>query len=149
AWLLKNRLIDETGLLKEPYSIGPDSKISVNQQDIREIQLAKSAICSGIRILMKVTESAFDEIDALYLAGGFGNYINIDSAIGIGLLPAEMRGKIFPVGNSAGIGALQYLKSDEIDKRISGLLENSEYIELSNYDEFMTEFAMNMDFPGK
>ncbi len=149
AWLLRNRLIDETGLLKEPYSIGSDNKISVNQQDIREIQLAKSAIYSGIRILMKVTGSGFNDIDALYLAGGFGNYINIDSAVDIGLLPAEMKERIYPVGNSAGIGALQYLKSDEIDERISGLLENSEYIELSDYDEFITEFAMNMNFSGK
>lgn len=146
AWMLRNGFIDETGLLKKPFMIGSKNNISVNQHDIREIQLAKSAIYSGIKILMKVTDSSFNDIEALYLAGGFGNYINIDSALEIGLLPNEMKGRIYPVGNSAGIGALQYLKSDEFDKRLYKLLANSEYIELSDYDEFITEFAMNMNF---
>ena len=98
---------------------------------------------------MKVTDSSFNDIEALFLAGGFGNYINIDSALEIGLLPAEMKGRIYPVGNSAGIGALQYLKSDEFEGKLYKLLGNSEYIELSNYDEFTTEFALNMNFSSK
>jgi uncharacterized 2Fe-2S/4Fe-4S cluster protein (DUF4445 family) len=146
AWMLRKGLIDKTGLLKKPFIIGPDSNILVNQQDIREIQLAKSAIYSGIKILMNITDSSFDDVEALFLAGGFGNYINIDSALEIGLLPAEMKGRIYTIGNSAGIGALQYLKSDEFDERLYKLLGNSEYIELSNYDEFITEFAINMNF---
>ncbi len=146
AWLLRNGYIDETGLLKKPFRIGSNNTISVIQQDIREIQLAKSAIYSGIKILMNITDSSFDDVGALFLAGGFGNYINIDSALEIGLLPAEMKGRIYTIGNSAGIGALQYLKSDEFDERLYKLLGNSEYIELSNYDEFITEFAMNMNF---
>lgn len=146
AWLLRNGYIDETGMLNKPFMIRTNKNISVNQQDIREIQLAKSAIYSGIKILMNVTDSSFDDIEALFLAGGFGNYINIDSALEIGLLPAEMKGRIYTIGNSAGIGTLQYLKSDEFDERLYKLLGNSEYIELSNFDEFTTEFALNMNF---
>jgi uncharacterized 2Fe-2S/4Fe-4S cluster protein (DUF4445 family) len=146
AYLLRSGLIDETGLLKEPFFVSPDKKIVVTQQDIREIQLAKSAIYSGIKILMNLAGLSFEKIDALYLAGGFGNYIKVSSAIEIGLLPYEMQDRIFPVGNSAGIGALQYLKSVEFEGRINQSLENSEYIELSDIDEFTTEFALNMNF---
>jgi uncharacterized 2Fe-2S/4Fe-4S cluster protein (DUF4445 family) len=89
---------------------------------------------------------SFSDIDALYLAGGFGNYINIKSAITIGLLPYEMGGKIYPVGNSAGIGALQFLKSNDFEKKTDKILENTTYIELSYIDEFTMEFALNMDF---
>ncbi len=146
AFMLKNGLIDETGLLKGKFIVGQDEQLQITQQDIREIQLAKSAIYSGIKILMKYADLSFSDIDALFLAGGFGNYINIDSGIEIGLLPDEMRGKIFPVGNSAGIGALQFLKSDEFEKKTDFILKRSQYIELSDIEEFTPEFAMNMNF---
>ncbi len=146
AYMLINNLIDETGLLKGTYIIHGGYKIMITQQDIREIQLAKSAIYSGILILMARAGLSFNDLDALYLAGGFGNYINVKSAIQIGLLPYELREKIYPIGNSSVIGALQYLKSDEFALKIDNILNNSEYIELANADEFPMEFALNMDF---
>jgi len=146
AYMLDNGIIDETGFLKETFVINPAHKITVTQQDIREIQLAKSAIYSGIKILMNLAGLSFSNIDALYLAGGFGNYINIKSAIKIGLLPYELRDKIYPVGNSAGIGALQYLRNSDFEKKTDAILKNSQYIELSNVDEFTMEFALNMNF---
>ena len=146
AYMLENEIIDETGFLKETFVINAAHKIVVTRQDIREIQLAKSAIYSGIKILMNLAGLSFSDIDALYLAGGFGNYINIKSAIKIGLLPYELRDKIYPVGNSAGIGALQYLKSEYFEKKINVILKNSRYIELSNVNEFTMEFALNMNF---
>ena len=79
------------------------------------------------------------------MAGGFGNYINIKSATMIGLLPYELRDKIYPVGNSAGIGALQYLKSNDFEEKTLQILKDTGYIELSNIDEFTMEFALNMD----
>jgi uncharacterized 2Fe-2S/4Fe-4S cluster protein (DUF4445 family) len=147
AYMLLNGLIDNSGLLKETFIIHPESKIYVTQQDIREIQLAKSAIFSGIRTLMNTAQMTFNDIDALYLAGGFGNYININSAIKIGLLPDELGNRIFPVGNSAGIGALQYLKSEDFEEKVNITLEKSAYLELSDSDEFTVEFVMNMNFP--
>ena len=147
AYMLLHGLIDYSGLLKETFIIHPKQKIEVIQQDIREIQLAKSAIFSGIRTLLKAAQMTFNDIDALYLAGGFGNYINISSAIQIGLLPDELRNRIYPVGNSAGIGALQYLKSDEFEEKVIITLKKSVYIELSDSDEFTVEFVMNMNFP--
>ncbi|MDX9881622.1 MAG: ASKHA domain-containing protein [Prolixibacteraceae bacterium] len=146
AWLVKNDRVDETGELKETFIIHPENNIQVVQQDIREIQLAKSAIYSGIKILMAQTGLTFDDIDALYLAGGFGNYINIPSAIQIGLLPYKLRKVTFAVGNSAGIGTLQYLKSEAFEKKAHTIFQTARYIELSNVDEFAMEFAINMNF---
>ena len=146
AYLLRNDLIDETGLLNQTFIIHCENNIQINQQDIREIQLAKSAIYSGIRILMRKAGLYYQDIDALYLAGGFGNYINIKSAVQIGLLPYELRDKIYPIGNSSVIGALQYLKSDKFAAKIDRILHNSKYIELSEVDDFTMEFALNMNF---
>lgn len=146
AYMLINNIIDETGLLKETFIIHEGNKIMITQQDIREIQLAKSAIYSGIKILLNKAGMTYQDIDALYLAGGFGNYININSAIQIGLLPYELSEKISPIGNSSVIGALQYLKNDEFTVKIDNIINNSEYIELANVDEFPVEFALNMDF---
>jgi uncharacterized 2Fe-2S/4Fe-4S cluster protein (DUF4445 family) len=146
AFLLNEGLIDSTGILNNPFVVYQKNNIKVTQEDIREIQLAKSAIYSGIRVLLKTSGMEFADIDALYLAGGFGNYINVSSAIRIGLLPHEMEGRIYPVGNSAGMGALQYLKSEEFEEKINRIMTNSEYIELSDSDDFTIEFVMNMDF---
>lgn len=133
-------------MLKNTFIIQSERNIQVTQQDIREIQLAKSAIYLGIKILMNMAELSYNDINALYLAGGFGNYINIKSAVQIGLLPYELKDKIYPIGNSAGIGALQYLKSDNFELKIDQVLKNSQYIELSNVDEFTMEFVLNMSF---
>ena len=146
AYLLANDLLDETGLLKDTFVIHQKNSIQVSQQDIREIQLAKSAIYSGIKILINMAGLSYENIETLFLAGGFGNYINIISAIQIGLLPYELRNKINPIGNSAGIGALQYLKSENFEKKIDKILKKSQYLELSNMDEFTMEFALNMNF---
>jgi uncharacterized 2Fe-2S/4Fe-4S cluster protein (DUF4445 family) len=146
AYLIDNGLVDETGFLSETFVICPEREVQVNQQDIREIQLAKSAIYSGVKILLNKAGLSFDDIEALYLAGGFGNYINIPSALKIGLLPHELAERIYPVGNSAGIGALQYLKSELFVEKSEAILKNTSYIELSYIEEFTMEFAMNMDF---
>lgn len=144
AWLLRNNFMDESGLIQQDFEIYPGVRIT--QADIREIQLAKSAIYSGIKILLKRAGLNFQDLDALFLAGGLGNYIHIPSAIEIGLLPAELRDKIFPVGNSAGIGALQFLRSEMFANKVNWVVQHSQYIELSNDEDFVLEFAMNMDF---
>lgn len=147
AYLLKNNLVDETGLLEKTFFVDDQNQVYVTQQDIREIQLAKSAVYSGIEILMNKARLTFDQIDALFVAGGFGNYINIGSALRIGLLPRELHGKIHPVGNSAGIGALQYLVADRFEEKINNIAEIAQNIELSYEDTFAEAFALHMNFP--
>jgi uncharacterized 2Fe-2S/4Fe-4S cluster protein (DUF4445 family) len=152
AWLCQNRKIDSDGLLDHDFVIvnasesGTGKDISVNQTDIREVQLAKSAILSGVKILLKQSGLSFDQIDTLFLAGGFGNYINIDSAIRIGLIPQQLKGRIIPVGNTSGTGALAALKSIKFEEVMQAVISKSILVELASDEDFAMEFAMNMMF---
>jgi uncharacterized 2Fe-2S/4Fe-4S cluster protein (DUF4445 family) len=152
AWLCTNSIIDQDGLMKDEFEIVSASEsatgqpILLNQSDVREVQLAKSAILSGIKILLKQSGLTFDNIDVLFLAGGFGNYINIDSAIRIGLIPPEMKERIIPLGNTSGTGALAALKSVRLDEAMQSVISRSLLVELANDEDFAMEFAMNMMF---
>lgn len=152
AFLCESGRIDTEGRLKNDFIIatavetGTEQSVYLNQDDIREVQLAKSAIASGIKILIKQAGLSFDQIDTLFLAGGFGNYINTESAVRIGLLPAEMKDKIIPLGNTSGTGAILALKSIKFDDVIKELLARIKHIELAADDDFALEFAMNMSF---
>jgi len=146
AWLTAKGIVDETGYMHGDFIVDSGNNVRVTQKDIREIQLAKSAIYSGMKILVTRRGLKFSDIDALFLAGGFGDYISIDSALQIGLLPEELTGRIYAVGNSAGIGALQYLKSGEFVGRTENIAKRASYLELSDDEDFPVEFAMNMDF---
>lgn len=151
AALLKTGLIKSDGYIDEDFIVVPENEgdkgaIILSQNDIREVQLAKSAIATGMKILIQQAGLTFDELDALYLAGGFGNYIRIDSAIVIGLIPGELADKVIPVGNASGTGAMLALKSVNFDDVIKNILERMNYIELSEHEDFVLEFAMNMEF---
>ncbi len=152
AFLAEKGLLNSDGQLKADYLVVPETRtssgkaISITQDDIREVQLAKSAIASGVKILLKQAGITFDQIDALFLAGGFGNYINTESAVRIGLLPSEMKEKIIPLGNTSGTGAILALKSVRFDEVIQKLLERTQHIELAEDEDFAIEFAMNMHF---
>ncbi len=132
-------------ILKEDKSSSQEA-IKLTQKDIREVQLAKSAIAAGMKILIQQAGLSIDDLDALYLAGGFGNYIRIQSAIDIGLIPKELEDKVIPVGNTSGTGAMLALNSVSFDDVISSTLEKMHYIELSDHEDFVLEFAMNMEF---
>jgi uncharacterized 2Fe-2S/4Fe-4S cluster protein (DUF4445 family) len=152
ATLVKKDIIKKDGMLEYDYEIVPAEKsangnpILLTQKDIREVQLAKSAIITGIKILVKQAGLDEESIDALYLAGGFGNYIRKESAIAIGLLPLELKEKIIPVGNASGTGALLALKSEVFMEIIKEIKQRMVFIELSEHEDFVMEFAMNMGF---
>ena len=149
AFLLKNKLLHEDGNLDQDYIIqqnGNDTELSITQQDIREIQLAKSAIMSGVKRLLAIAKITEADLDHVILAGGFGNYISIENAISIGLLPNIAINKYVQVGNTAGTGAVLALKSEKYLTETEELKDKMEYIELSTDEEFTMEFAMNMFF---
>ena len=95
---------------------------------------------------MNDSKLTFDDIDVLCLAGGFGNYIDTDNAIAIGMLPWEMKNKIISLGNTSGTGALLSLKSVAFDDMITKILAKTVYVELSNEEDFTLDFVMNMGF---
>jgi uncharacterized 2Fe-2S/4Fe-4S cluster protein (DUF4445 family) len=74
------------------------------------------------------------------------NFLDSTHFLLTGLLPGELKDRIYPVGNSAGFGVLQYLRSEHFGEKINRILRKTKYIELSGLDEFTTEFALNMDF---
>lgn len=111
ARLLREEILDETGLLEEEYfddgiRIGD---VLVTQQAIRAIQLAKAAIASGIETLIELYGlKGPEEVDQVVLAGGFGYYLKAEDAAYIGLIPEKLAGKVCSAGNTALAGALRW-----------------------------------------
>lgn len=122
--------------------------ISVSQKDIREIQLVKSSICTGAEILMESMGISAEQVEQVLIAGAFGNYIDLASALKIGLVPPIPRGKIIPVGNAAGTGAVKTLLSASYLERSQRIAEQAEFVELASHVEFQKRFLGNLPFPG-
>ena len=120
--------------------------IYITQKDIREIQLAKSAICAGIITLLHYSDKTLEQVEELVLAGGFGAKIDKKSACRIGLIPAELEEKINIAGNTAGMGAVAVLVNSAAKSRIKKVRDISEYIELSGDSFFMDEYIDRMMF---
>lgn len=139
-------LIDLTAALLERGDIAPmgrmagdvrlSERVYLARSDIREVQLAKAAIASGIRILAEQAGAALADIEKVYLAGGFGNFIGLDSACRIGLLPAALRAKIVPVGNAAGSGSVRLLVSEQARRRAEALRQATRCVELAATPDF-------------
>ncbi|ACM59560.1 uncharacterized 2Fe-2S/4Fe-4S cluster protein (DUF4445 family) [Caldicellulosiruptor bescii] len=159
-YMLKEGIIDETGrfciqndtyksYMKEvnnQQAFFITDSIYITQKDIREIQLAKAAISAGIKTMIKHAKITEDDIENVYLAGGFGNYINPKSAVGIGIIPRKLKDKIVSVGNSAGAGALLALLSKKMEFEAQEIVKKVDYIELSNSQEFNQFFVESMIF---
>ena len=97
--LLKEELVDETGLLDDEYfddGFPVAEGIVFTNKDVREVQLAKSAVRAGLEVLLEEYGADYDQIGKLYIAGGFGQKINLEKAVGIGLLPEELLLELFP-----------------------------------------------------
>src|SRR5207249_2709349 len=88
-----------------PGEAGARAEIVLTQDDVRQVQLAKGAIASGIAMLLHVAAVPLVRVEELMLAGGFGNYLSIASAIRIGLIPALPLSRVRYVGNAASLGA--------------------------------------------
>jgi uncharacterized 2Fe-2S/4Fe-4S cluster protein (DUF4445 family) len=123
-----------------------DIDIAITQKDVRELQNAKAAIAAGIKVLIKKAGIKTGDIDKVFLAGGFGSYINIDNALKIGLIPSELDGKVESIGNAAGEGAIEGLISQEMLQKADIIKNSIKYIELSACPEFMDEYIECMMF---
>jgi len=120
--------------------------IVLTQKDVRELQLAKGAIAAGIKILMKELKVQEDDIQEVFLSGAFGNYINVDSAVTIGLIPRGLKDRVEFIGNSASSGALMALINYENKKRAEEISQFVKYVELGGRADFQNEFANSMHF---
>ena len=121
--------------------------ILLTQRDIREAQLAKAAIRAGIIMLLKHLAIEKDDIDRIFLAGAFGNYIRPESARRIGLLPDIPLEKIQFAGNAASAGAKEVLLGRETRRQGEVLAGQIEYVELAGRGEFQALFSDCIFFP--
>lgn len=120
----------------------PDREaITVSQRDIRELQLAKAAIRLGIRALVEAQSISEGNIEEILIAGAFGTFIDIQSAITIGMLPALPLEKFKQVGNAAGTGARLALVSETERRKAQEIALRDAYIELAGIPAFNRKFA--------
>lgn len=131
-------------LVEAPDSAG-GADIAITQADIRQVQLVKSSICTGIQFLLE--KLGIDGEITVCLAGAFGNYIDTDSALTIGMLPGIKREAIRSVGNAAGTGAVQALLLAEKMQRCTAIAGKVSYLELAAQPNFQNRFLANLSFP--
>ena len=123
------------------------SPVRLYQKDIRELQLAKAAIAAGLAILLKRLGRRVDEIDRLYLAGAFGNYVSRSSAARIGLIKVPVS-RVRPAGNTSLRGAkLALFEEDWPDREFSDLRGRIEHVSLVSDTQFQDLFVDSMGFP--
>ncbi|MDR2404696.1 MAG: ASKHA domain-containing protein [Spirochaetaceae bacterium] len=141
-------VIDETGALSDDYPEGYTitEGISIVNRDIRQYQLAKSAIMSGIRILCKNAGIDAVEVHRVFIAGGLGFFIDKQNAVTAGLLPPSFLDRIDSCGNLSLKGAVHGLTKPEFLADCKKITEMSTVIELAADPAFMDEFAGNMLF---
>jgi len=164
---LTNRYVDGEG----KFSLGPDHErvietdgerqfvlayadetetgkdITVTQSDINHLIRSKGAVFAAIKSLTDYIGLGFEDIDTFYIAGGFGNYLDIGKAIGIGLLPDIGKERLQFVGNSSLMGARMCLLSTHALERAAQIAKSTTNIELSNYQPFMDEYVAAMFLP--
>ena len=144
AQLVSHEIIDEVGILEDDFEIAKD--ITFTQKDVRELQLAKSAVRAGIEILLDESGKSYDDIKDVYLAGGFGHTLNLESAITLGILPKEWRDKIRAIGNSSLAGSILALIDPKEFENIIGFSSKAKEINLSAHPKFNDLFMDYMMF---
>ena len=174
AGLLDARVIDWTGLIQveardalppklaarvvmrgeerqvivlRPGEAGARQEILLTQDDVRQVQLAKGAIAAGVAMLQHVAGVPAERVAELMLAGGFGNYLSIESALRIGLIPLLARERIRYVGNAASLGAQLCLVSEAERARADSVARRIEHVSLAAHPDFEQIFVDCMNFP--
>ncbi len=115
-------------------------EIAITQTDINNLIRSKAGVFASIRVLMSSTQISTDDLDAVYLAGGFGNYMNVKNAIKIGMLPDVPEEKVHFVGNTSMAGAKTVLMSRKALDTAEMIASNMTYFDLMSYPGYMEEF---------
>src|SRR5213594_3307348 len=134
-------------IVLRPGEAGALQEIVLTQDDVRQVQLAKGAIASGVAMLQRVAGVPPERVAELMLAGGFGNYVSIESALRIGLIPPLPRERIRYVGNAASLGAQLCLVSETERARAEVVAGRIEHVSLAAHPDFEEIFVDAMNFP--
>ncbi|MCL2042511.1 MAG: ASKHA domain-containing protein [Treponema sp.] len=147
AMMLRKGVIDEAGYMAAPekkFILAPG--ISISQRDIRQFQLAKSAIFSGIRILCKTCGLHTKDIHNVFIAGGLGFFINKHNAVTAGIFPKEFLETISVSGNLSLRGAEECLTDSGFLEKCKHIISRCSVIDLATDSSFTDEFSENMFF---
>ncbi|GAA4654510.1 hypothetical protein GCM10023142_16480 [Anaerocolumna aminovalerica] len=152
--LLNNHIMDETGRLLGQEGDNNyvtlwkhhDKEVILTQKDIRELQLAKGAIYTGIMLLLKEAELSNSQLNYIYLAGAFGSNIDLKKAVHIGLLPPIEPDRINYIGNGALDGASKVLLGQISKAETESISKKIKHLELALCKEFQEEFLKAVNF---
>jgi len=139
-----SRITEHQG--QRAFVLAENERVILTQEDIRQVQLAKAAIRTGIKLLQKKIGLKDNDIKQILLAGAFGNYIRRESALRIGLLPTVPAERIHFIGNAACSGAQMILLSSALRAEAKQLARKIKYIEIAHEPEFQDVFADSMAF---
>ena len=138
----KNVRKTETG-----YEFVVAKDIVITEDDIENLKRSKGAIYSAIVSLLNKVEKSLGDIKKIYIAGGFGNYLNIENAVFIGLLPDADRSRYEFIGNSSLAGARMSLLSRDAFMKAHEIYKNITYVDLSSEPNYMDEYVASLFFP--
>lgn len=155
--MLEKGVLDESGLLCEnQMNVAvhqgqvawelPGTGVWVTQKDIRQIQLAKSALCAGIETLLNTAGVAPKEIARFYIAGGFGHFVDVDSAVQVGLFPKPLADCASVIGNAALSGAVTLLLDQNAYEAMDLIQVQGKEVCLSGNPVFAERYMENMLF---
>lgn len=147
AVFLERRMISPRGKIKDKaHRIQITDNISITQKDVREIQLAVAAIKSGIRMILFKHHLKLSQLDGIFIAGAFGNYLNIKNSVKIGLLPPIDEKRIHFIGNSSLAGAKAFLLSKQARNNIESLTDRIQFFSLAADPKFQEYFIEAVEF---
>jgi len=145
------RIVVEDGdlqyILAFPEETETGQAVTITETDISNLIKSKGAIFAAIKSLIDYVGLSFEQLDTMYLAGGFGSSLNISKSIAIGLLPDMDTQKIQFIGNSSIMGARVALLSGPAFEAAISISKKMTNIELSNYLPFMNEFVAALFLP--
>ena len=145
AAMLDTGALDETGYLEdEPFPL--QDGVTLLQADIRAVQLAKAAIHAGIISLLDAAHCPIDEVETMYLAGGFGSHLNLQSAVRIGLFPVELADRVRVIGNAALDGAALLLTDTTRRDDLHRMKQLARHVRLDGNPVFADEYVAAMLF---
>src|SRR3989440_7361927 len=134
-------------IVLRPGEAGARQEIVLTQDDVRQVQLAKGAIASGVAMLQHVAGVPDSTVSELMLAGGFGHYVSVGSALRIGSIPPLPVERIRYVGNAAALGAQLCLVSETERRRAERAAARIEHVSLAAHPDFARSFVEAMNFP--
>lgn len=144
---LRSRVRDEAGARTFTVHAAADAPVVLTQQDLRQLQLAKGAVRTGVDLLLREAGIAAADVARVYVAGAFGTALRPVSVAALGVFPPALRDRIEPVGNAAGLGAQLALAAEEALAEAHRIARWVRHVSLAEQPDFHRVFAESMRFP--